>query len=98
MPLFVSLYIRVMCVSNVPEQNKQMIGIHEVLSAIMVPTKCQQSAMKLYFERDTKATDKVPCKKFCSFCSGRVMKHGGKFKKDTLTSLFVGELFNAQYP
>mmetsp|Transcript_11434 Transcript_11434/g.25104 ORF Transcript_11434/g.25104 Transcript_11434/m.25104 type:complete len:717 (-) Transcript_11434:43-2193(-) len=97
-PLFVSMYVRVMSVPDKRERNKQLIGIYEVLSSIMVPTICQHSSMESYFENDAEDTDKQPCKSFCSYCSGRVGKHAGKFKKEALTNLFLGQLFNGKSP
>ena len=70
-PLFVSLFVRVMSVPDKAERNKQLVAIYEVLAITMVPTLCQHSTMELYFERDTQASDKSPCGKFCSFCTGR---------------------------
>ena len=97
-PLFVSLFVRVMSVSDKVERNKQLVGIYEVLSAIMVPTGCQHSSMELYFEHDTNATDKVPCEKFCSFCTGRVKKHAGEFQRDNLREIMMADLFNDSPP
>ena len=87
-----------MSVSANVERNKQLIGIYKVLSAVMVPTGCQHSAMELYFEQDTNATAIVPCEKFCSFCTGRVKKHAGEFQRDNLREIMMADLFNAPLP
>ena len=97
-PLFVSMFVRVMSVGDTVERNRQLIAIYEVLTFIMVPTQCQHSSMESYFEEDTIGSNKQPCESFCSFCSGRVGLHSGKFKKDVLVNLFLGQLFNGKSP
>ena len=96
-PLFVSLYVRVMSVPDKAERNKQLVAIYEVLTTTMVPTQCQHSTMELYFERDTLASDESPCGKFCSFCTGRVKTHAGEFKKVALTRVLL-TLFHGATP
>ena len=97
-PLFVSLYVRIMSVPDREECNKQLVGIYEVLTSIMVPAGCQYLAMELYFEQDTRANNKVAHGNFCSFCTGRVNKHAGKFRKHALTHLILGKLSNRSAP
>ena len=87
-----------MSVSANVEHNKQLIGIYKVLSAVMVPTGCQHSAMELYFEHNTNATDKAPCEKFCSFCTERVKKHAGEFQRENLRDIMMANLFNDTLP
>eukprot|EP00580_Thalassiosira_gravida_P005591 CAMPEP_0201654552 /NCGR_PEP_ID=MMETSP0493-20130528/45557_1 /ASSEMBLY_ACC=CAM_ASM_000838 /TAXON_ID=420259 /ORGANISM="Thalassiosira gravida, Strain GMp14c1" /LENGTH=392 /DNA_ID=CAMNT_0048131113 /DNA_START=666 /DNA_END=1844 /DNA_ORIENTATION=- len=97
-PLFVSLYVRVMSVTNKAERNKQLVGNYEVLTAIMIPTTCQNSSMEVYFEEDSEEETKHPCGDFCSYCSGRVQNHSGKVKKNTTIDLFTSDLFNGKSP
>jgi len=97
-PLFVSLFVCVMSVPDRVERKKKLVDIYEVLSAVMVPTGCQHSAMELYFEQNTGATDKVPCGQFCSYCTGRVKKHAGEFKRDDLREIMMTDLFNNSAP
>ena len=45
--------------------------------------------MEYYFDEDIMERNKEPCEHYCSFCTGRVNAHAGKFKKDAVVNCFL---------
>ncbi len=65
---FVSIYSRVMRVSNASDQKKQLSSLFDVLDVLVLPRNCQHVLTEEYFEHPEHTDDRIACGSLCSYC------------------------------
>jgi hypothetical protein len=65
---FVSIFSRVMKVSNASDRRKQLSSLFNVLDILVLPQRCQHVLMEEYFEHPERTDDRVACGSLCSYC------------------------------
>ena len=87
---YVSMYLRVMQMTDASERSRNLASTNEVLRFLMLPNDCMHSFMEQYFENPQMCQTKLPCDRYCSFCIGNSAQHTGRFSKQSIVRLLSG--------
>jgi hypothetical protein len=81
-PLFLSLYVRCICVKDARERQIQIDDLFRVLRFVMTPEECHHVTLERYFDSpDIQEGSYDLCEQFCSFCKGDYREHCGRLRK-----------------